>query len=119
MKIKDIQKALKKIGESYFWINTICINQDNISEKKEEIRNMRIYYSKTNHCVAHLDNLEVHETLSNMYNLFKSYIEIDKEFNEKLDHVTYGLQDLRIPMTATFLVNAISDTVWDKRIWTV
>lgn len=43
--IKDAMKIVRNLGERYLWVDRLCIEQDNVTQKKVHIQKMDVIYS--------------------------------------------------------------------------
>jgi hypothetical protein len=118
-KILILKKNCKQT--TWIWIDAICINQQDINDKKEQIPLMAKYYKKAKVVKIILENFECDDKLfedirdSVEYLIEKSikvrYFEgkIDIEYrdkiNEKLDFIIYKIN--------------MEDKKWATRIWTL
>ena len=118
-KLEEIRAAVELLGDKYFWIDIACIDQDNLSEKSEEVKKMGHYYRNASRCLVHLDDLVASPMLLKSYPIFKEYINQVPSGFDSATHIMFGMSDDRIYMAATFMINFVVDSLWGTRIWTI
>jgi len=118
-KLEEIRAAVELLGDKYFWIDITCIDQDNMSEKIEEVKKMRHYYRNASRCLVHLDDLVASEMLLMSYPFFKEYITQAPSGFDSMTHIMFGMSDPRIYMASIDVINSIVDSLWGTRMWVI
>ena len=120
VKMREIQCAVKELGVEYFWMDNMCINQSDEQEKIDEIKKMGDYYKNARSCLAHLDDLTTKDDLlPKVYDEFKSFLDTAPAGAPSAVHMMFGASDPRTFMGSTLLINALVDSFWGTRVWTI
>ncbi|KIJ67102.1 hypothetical protein HYDPIDRAFT_26505 [Hydnomerulius pinastri MD-312] len=119
VKMKEIQRAVAQLGAKYFWIDTMCIDQNSATEKAEEIPKMGHYYRNASRTLVYLGDLIATDTLRHASANFEAFLEAAPTGTDPITHVMIGMSDDRTYMSVVFLLNALIDTLWGRRVWTI
>ncbi|KAK5653468.1 hypothetical protein OQA88_8954 [Cercophora sp. LCS_1] len=135
---ETVWDALANIGELYeqprLWIDALCINQDNFSERKEQVTMMRdIYRAARNTLVwlpagkgASKENLDkIDKAFDSMVMLgemwripeFREMVLQDKITFDTLDHMKYGDRQLAVPWDNRDGMKLLFQQSWFERMW--
>lgn len=118
--VEDALKVTSGLGEQYLWVDSLCIMQDDVSDKAKFVSQMDSIYALASVVIiaatcsdanSHLPGVRPH-----------SRQQVQKAFNirnmsllQSLDPVTGIRVDLRTGRAAAYL----GTTVWDTRAWTL
>lgn len=95
-KLEDIRTCLRMHCVKYAWIDILCINQDDDTDKMREVPKMEAYYKLAQCCYICLDTLP-DETLKNIY---------------------YSIKVPSLLMSTCENYIELASSVWWERLWT-
>lgn len=98
------------LGIQYAWIDTCCINQDDIGEKQQEIGNMRKYYTNADSCAVLLSSTTAKD--------IGRFVEDIRLLAHKAVHNPYRRLGHVWTLASIFHSNLLTDE-WFKRVWTI
>jgi hypothetical protein len=61
--VQDATLFVQSIGEKYLWVDSLCIAQDDIANKHDQIKNMNMVYSKAFATIVALSGRDASATL--------------------------------------------------------
>jgi len=105
-----LKRMSKLLNLQYAWIDTCCIDQDNMDEKKLEIGNMREYYMNASSCAVLFSSTfatDIDTFIADIRLL--AHNAVDNPYR-RLGHVW--------TLASIFHSNLLTDE-WFKRIWTI
>jgi hypothetical protein len=105
-----LKRMAKLLNIKYAWIDTCCIDQDNVEEKKREIGNMREYYMNASSCAVLLSS-----TSTTDIDIFIADIQLLA--HNAIDN-PYRRLGHSWTLASIFYSNLLTDE-WFKRIWTI
>ncbi|RHZ78276.1 hypothetical protein Glove_166g259 [Diversispora epigaea] len=111
-KLLMIINIIKTLGRRYVWIDALCINQDDINEKSNEIPFMGIYYANCQECIVLLEpQTDSMEEISSTFHICsRNFLKFEKPVN----NCEYTLDKC----SAQFF-NMLGTCKWITRVWTV
>ena len=125
-KYKNILKTVKILEGEWMWLDTICINQNNIKEKEIEISKMEIYYKRSILCIVYLEDINL--------SIYKSIFELSRsQINFHIGKLKGGYllsknikdicesekESFKIVETFYKFLCGICNSKWMTRIWTL
>ncbi|MCJ1445370.1 MAG: hypothetical protein MMC23_005875 [Stictis urceolatum] len=105
--IEDAITLTKKIGKSYLWADSICINQQNRNHKLSQIALMSQIYQGAYATIVALSGASSHAGLARV-----------EKSRERFSQMKCTLDGLNLVSIGPSLYSAINMLPWGKRAWT-
>lgn len=115
--MNTLMEITKKMGFKWMWVDTLCIDQNNTTEKEKQIPYMGLVYSNAAVTIALLE----HSTIGNKGSCMA--LNKDNKYGCKLDESIRSdrnwLNDKDLVLSINETIKKISNDVWFKRVWTL
>jgi hypothetical protein len=105
--IRDSIEAVRQLGKKYLWVDSICIDQSNPTEKTAQIQIMNTIYEGAFATIIALSGRSADDCLPGVGGLGKRTQQIYAEFGENL-----------VIEEMPNLVSQVSESVWATCAWT-
>lgn len=105
--IRDSMELVRRLGERYLWVDALCIEQDNPSQKHSQISQMDIVYSQAIATIVALSGLDAESPLPGIRNGTRLYPKIAGTIND----VAWELSPPRFSQ-------ALLNSEYETRAWT-
>ncbi len=106
--IRDAMLVVQQMGERYLWVDALCIQQDDQIEKHSQIEMMDRIYGNAVATLAAADSLNANAGIPGVRPGSRKIIQLVAELQNG-DNLLAHLPD----------VNAIEETPWNRRAWTL
>ncbi|KAL8863324.1 MAG: hypothetical protein Q9178_000004 [Gyalolechia marmorata] len=106
--IKDAMLLVKKLGERYLWVDSLCIVQDDENDRRTQIPAMNQIYSSATLTIVAASGDNADSGLAGMSGDARNF----KQHTEKV-------QDVYLTNCTRGFAQAVDDSVWNTRAWTL
>ena len=97
--------------ETFWWIDQVCINQDDESEKRSQVRMMDVIYRQASNVVVWLG----HGSAWEISGLKNSWRLIEGPPNDDIDDLTWNMDCICL----YFALASVARRSWFKRVWII
>ncbi|KAF8846749.1 HET-domain-containing protein [Acephala macrosclerotiorum] len=108
--IQDASELVKSIGRRYLWVDLLCIDQDDLSEKEVLIKHMHLLYEGASFTIVAAGGKSAESRLHGLHKSTRS--------PEKTCVVPTKSGELGLVIARPGLSNMLSSTDWNTRGWT-